>query len=61
MGLLWVIAVALIVVGIWELVNGAAVLGIVLIVLGLLIGPFGYSVLGRDDEPHSRSTAAVTT
>ncbi len=42
--LLWIIAVALVVFGIVRLVQGAVVLGIVLIVVGLLVGPGGVSV-----------------
>ena len=41
---LWLLAVALVLFGIVQLVRGALVLGIVLIVLGLLLGPFGASI-----------------
>lgn len=43
--ILWLIAVVLVVVGIWKLVNRDFLFGIILIVLGLLIGPGGVSLL----------------
>jgi len=42
--LLWVAAVILVVVGIVSLVRGAVLVGVVLIVLGLLVGPGGVSL-----------------
>ena len=42
--LLWLASVILVVVGIVELVSGAILFGIVLIVLGLLVGPGGVSI-----------------
>ena len=42
--ILWLIAVVLVVWGIITLVRGGILLGIVLIVLGLLIGPGGVSI-----------------
>ncbi len=45
MGLiLWIIAVVLVIVGIVQIVRGGLLWGIVLIVLGLLIGPGGVSI-----------------
>jgi hypothetical protein len=44
--LLWIAAVILVIVGIVSLVRGAILMGIVLIVLGLLIGPGGVSIFG---------------
>ena len=41
---LWILAVVLVVSGIVALVRGEALWGIVLIVVGLLIGPGGVSV-----------------
>jgi hypothetical protein len=41
---LWVIAVILVIAGIVALVRGAILYGIVLIVVGLLVGPGGVSV-----------------
>lgn len=42
--ILWVIAAALVIAGIVSLVRGGVVAGIVLIVLGLLVGPGGVSI-----------------
>jgi hypothetical protein len=42
--ILWLIAVALVVWGIITLVRGGVLMGIVLIVLGLLVGPGGVSI-----------------
>ncbi len=41
---LWLIAVALVVFGIVRIVQGAVLVGILLIVVGLLVGPGGVSV-----------------
>ena len=45
--ILWIIAVILVVWGIVTLINGSLILGIVLIILGLAIGPGGYSIFSR--------------
>ncbi len=42
--ILWLIAVVLVVYGIVSIVRGALLFGIVLIVLGLLVGPTGVSL-----------------
>jgi hypothetical protein len=42
--LLWIIAVILVISGIVSLVRGSIVSGIVLIIVGLLIGPGGVSL-----------------
>jgi hypothetical protein len=42
--LLWILAVILVISGIVSLVRGAVVMGIVLIIVGLLVGPGGVSV-----------------
>jgi len=44
---LWLIAAVLVIVGIVQLLQGQIILGIVLIVVGLLVGPGGYSVFDR--------------
>lgn len=44
---LWLIAVIVVVVGIVQLFQGQIIFGLLLIVLGCLIGPGGYSVFGR--------------
>ena len=42
--LLWIIAAVLVIAGIVSLVRGAVLAGIVLIVVGLLVGPGGVSI-----------------
>lgn len=42
--LLWLIAAVLVIAGIVQLFQGQIILGIVLIVVGLLVGPGGYSI-----------------
>ena len=42
--ILWIIAVVLVIAGIVMIVRRSLVLGIVLIVLGLLVGPGGVSI-----------------
>ena len=42
--LLWLLAVVLVIAGIVTLVRGQVLLGIVLIVVGLLVGPGGVSL-----------------
>jgi hypothetical protein len=42
--ILWLLAVALVVWGIVTLVRGQVLMGIVLIVVGLLVGPGGVSI-----------------
>jgi hypothetical protein len=42
--LLWLLAVILVVTGIVYLVRGAVLIGIVLIIVGLLVGPGGVSI-----------------
>jgi hypothetical protein len=41
---LWVLAVILVIAGIVSLVRGAILVGVLLIVVGLLVGPGGVSV-----------------
>ena len=41
---LWIIAVILVIVGIVQLLQGQILFGAVLIVLGCLVGPGGYSI-----------------
>jgi hypothetical protein len=42
--ILWIIAAVLVVAGIVSLIRGSFLVGIVLIVLGLLVGPGGVSI-----------------
>ena len=44
--LLWIIAAVLVIAGIVTIVRGGVLFGIVLIVVGLLIGPGGVSIFG---------------
>ena len=46
MGLLWILAAILIIAGIVMLVRGGVLAGVVLIAVGLLVGPGGVSVFG---------------
>lgn len=50
MFLLWVLAVILVIAGIVSIVRGAVILGIVLIIVGLLVGPGGVSIFDDDDD-----------
>ena len=45
--LLWIIAAVLVIIGIVQLLQGQIIFGIVLIVLGCLVGPGGYSIFNR--------------
>jgi hypothetical protein len=42
--ILWIIAAVLVIAGIVSLIRGSVLLGAVLIVLGLLVGPGGVSI-----------------
>jgi hypothetical protein len=44
--LLWILAAILVIAGIVALVRGSVVAGIVLIIVGLLVGPGGVSLFG---------------
>ena len=44
--ILWIIAVILVISGIVTLVRGQMLFGIILIVVGLLVGPGGVSIFG---------------
>lgn len=46
MFILWILAVILVIAGIFQLVKGQMLWGIVLIVVGLLVGPGGVSIFG---------------
>ncbi|MBI2711065.1 MAG: hypothetical protein HYX34_15450 [Actinobacteria bacterium] len=45
--ILWIIAAILVIAGIVQLLQGQIILGIVLIVVGLLVGPGGYSIFNN--------------
>jgi hypothetical protein len=42
--ILWLAAVVLVIAGIIALINGSVIFGIVLIVVGLAVGPGGWSI-----------------
>ena len=42
--ILWILAVILVVYGIWMIFRGQVLLGIVVIIVGLLVGPGGVSL-----------------
>ncbi len=46
MFILWLIAVILVIAGIVTIIRGSLLFGIVLIVVGLLVGPGGVSIFG---------------
>lgn len=45
--LLWLIAVVLVIVGIVQLFQGQIILGVILIIVGLAVGPGGFSIFNR--------------
>ncbi len=45
--ILWLISVVLVIFGIVQLIQGAILWGVVLIVVGLLVGPGGVSIFNR--------------
>jgi uncharacterized protein YqgC (DUF456 family) len=59
--LLWVLAVVLVVWGVVMLVRGAILPGIALIIIGLLVGPGGVSILDLDDDDEDLSPPAVVS
>lgn len=60
MFLLWLLAVALVIWGIVTIVRGNLVLGIVLIIIGLIVGPGGVSIFDDDGDGDLRPAAVVT-
>ncbi len=45
--ILWVIAAILVIVGIVQLFQGQIIFGVVLIVIGCIVGPGGYSLFAK--------------
>jgi hypothetical protein len=45
--LLWLLAVALVIIGIVQLLQGQIILAIILFIAAALVGPGGYSIWGR--------------
>ena len=56
--LLWILAVILVVSGIVAIVRGQILWGIVLIIVGLLVGPGGVSIFDDDDDDAGAVAAA---
>jgi hypothetical protein len=56
---LWLVAVILVIWGIVMIARGALVLGIILIILGLLVGPGGVSIFDDDDTPQDLAPASM--
>ena len=52
--LLWILAVILVISGIVAIVRGQILWGIVLIIVGLLVGPGGVSIFDTDDDDAGR-------
>ena len=50
MFVLWLLAVILVIVGIYFIFTGRVVAGTVLIIVGLLVGPGGVSLFNDDDN-----------
>ena len=58
--LLWILAVILVISGIVAIVRGQILWGIVLIIVGLLVGPGGVSIFDTDDDDAGAVAAAST-
>lgn len=41
---LWLIAAVIVVIGIFEILSGSLIFGIILIIVGCLVGPGGHSI-----------------
>jgi len=50
--LLWIVAVVLVIAGVVTLLQGSLILGLVLIVAGLLVGPGGVSIFSGSSRSH---------
>jgi hypothetical protein len=57
--LLWILAVILVVAGILAIVRQQILWGIVLIIVGLLVGPGGVSLFSDDDGDDAQARVAV--
>jgi hypothetical protein len=58
--LLWILAVILVISGIVAIVRGQILWGIVLIIVGLLVGPGGVSIFDDDDGDAGAVSAAAS-
>jgi TM2 domain-containing membrane protein YozV len=54
--ILWILAVILVIAGIVAIVRGQILWGIVLIIVGLLVGPGGVSIFDNDDDAATMGT-----
>lgn len=59
MFLLWILAVVLVVWGIVMIIRGAVLAGVVLIIVGLLVGPGGVSIFDDDDDAEELAPATM--
>jgi TM2 domain-containing membrane protein YozV len=57
---LWILAAILVIAGIVTIVRGQILWGIVLIVVGLLVGPGGVSIFDDDDDDAQGAVAYVS-
>ena len=57
--LLWILAVVLVISGIVAIVRQQILWGIVLIVVGLIVGPGGVSIFDDDDADDGKGAVAV--
>jgi hypothetical protein len=58
--LLWILAAILVIAGIVAIVRGQILWGVVLIIVGLLVGPGGVSIFDTDDDDAAALTSAAT-
>jgi hypothetical protein len=58
--LLWILAVVLVIMGIVSIVRGGVLTGIVLIIVGLLVGPGGVSIFGTGPGPPAPRASGPT-
>ena len=58
--ILWIIAVVLVVAGLWRIFMRDYLWGIVLIIVGLLVGPGGVSIFDDDDDDLDTSALEVS-
>jgi hypothetical protein len=59
--LLWILAVILVISGIVAIVRGQILWGIVLIIVGLLVGPGGVSIFDTDDDDAGAVASAAAS
>lgn len=57
--ILWILAVILVVYGVYLIIKGAVLWGIICIIVGLLVGPGGVSIFDDDDDDGDLAPPAV--